>query len=232
MKRIVRPELLDELPANDPRAIQSRRDLRRVNWFMGNVGILQRNLEKSSPKNLPRTLIEIGAGDGSFQLRLAERLAPRWPNVEITFVDQQRLVSNETESAIQNFGWKTNVICADAFEFLAACAPADGVIANLFLHHFENGKLSELLRLASRKTKVFIACEPRRYRWAVPGTQLLWLLGCNDVTRHDALASVRAGFQGKEISELWPQKGDWKIEECESGLFSHSFCAAREQAEA
>jgi hypothetical protein len=227
MKRIVRPELLDELPANDPRAIQSRRDLRRVNWFMGNVGIIQRNLEKTFARNPPRTLIEIGAGDGSFLLRLAERLASRWPNVEITFVDQQRLVSNETESAIKNLGWKINVICADVFEFLQTCHPVDGVIANLFLHHFENEKLSELLQLASQKTNVFVACEPRRYRWAVSGTKLLWLLGCNDVTRHDALVSVRAGFQGKELSQLWPQNGDWKIEENETGLFSHSFAAQR-----
>lgn len=227
MKRIVRPELLDALPANDPRAIQSRRDLRRVNGFMGNVGIIQRNLGNAFAKNPPRTLIEIGAGDGSFLLRVAERLARRWPNVEVTFVDQQRVVSGDTESAMQNLGWKTSVVCADVFDFLAACAPVDVVVANLFLHHFESDKLSELLRRIAKKTKVFVACEPRRYRWAVPGTKLLWLLGCNDVTRHDALASVRAGFQGKELSELWPQTGGWKIEESESGLFSHSFAVVR-----
>ena len=36
MNRIVAPEWLDELPPSDRRAIWSRRDLRRVNFWMGN----------------------------------------------------------------------------------------------------------------------------------------------------------------------------------------------------
>jgi hypothetical protein len=227
MKRIIEPELLDELPATDSRAIQSRRDLRRVNWFMGNVGIIQRSLEKQFPEKPPQTIIELGAGDGSFMLRLAKRLANRWKNVEVIFVDQQRLVSPETKAAFQQLGWKTKIICTDIFDWLPTCAPADCIVVNLFLHHFENDKLSELLRLASEKTNVFIACEPWRCRWAVPGTKLLGLIGCNDVTRHDARVSVRAGFREKEISNLWPQNKNWKIEEGEIGLFSHVFSAKK-----
>ena len=34
--RVVIPELLDHLPADEPEALRSRRDLRRVNWLMGN----------------------------------------------------------------------------------------------------------------------------------------------------------------------------------------------------
>jgi hypothetical protein len=165
-------------------------------------------------------------------LRLAERLANRWKNVEVIFVDQQRLVSTETENAFHRLGWKTNIICADIFRWLPLCAVADGIIANLFLHHFEGEKLSELLRLASKKTGVFVACEPRRHCLAVGGTKLLWLLACNDVTRHDALVSVRAGFQGDELTRRWPQNRHWKIEERESGWFSHSFAVIDEQAEA
>ena len=42
MKRLVQPELLDSLPPDDPRARGSRRDLRRVNWWMGHHVILAR----------------------------------------------------------------------------------------------------------------------------------------------------------------------------------------------
>jgi len=34
------PELLDELPPDDPRAVHSRGDLRRVNKLMGNADIV------------------------------------------------------------------------------------------------------------------------------------------------------------------------------------------------
>jgi hypothetical protein len=227
MKRVVQPELLDELPANNPRAEKSRRDLRRVNWLMGNVGIIQQNLEKYFAGKPLEKIVELGAGDGSFMLQIAQRNSKRWRNIEATFVDQQRLISVETENGFRKLGWEIKIIRADIFDWLPACAPADCIVTNLFLHHFENEKLSELLHLISEKTKVFIACEPWRCRWSVPGTKLLWLLGCNDVTRHDAAVSVRAGFREKEISNLWPQNEKWKTEEGESGLFSHTFSAKK-----
>jgi hypothetical protein len=45
------------------------------------------------------------------------------------------------------------------------------------------------------------------------------------VTRHDALISVRAGFQGTEISELWPRAEALELEENNAGIFSHRFMA-------
>ena len=63
---------------------------------------------------------------------------------------------------------------------------ADATVANLFLHHFREGELAHLLNLAAQQTKRFIACEPRRSRTALAGASLLRLIGCNDVTVHDA----------------------------------------------
>ncbi len=41
-ERVVKPEILDSLDASDPAAIRSRKDLRRINWFMrGETWILQ-----------------------------------------------------------------------------------------------------------------------------------------------------------------------------------------------
>jgi hypothetical protein len=44
----------------------------------------------------------------------------------------------------------------------------------------------------------------------IPARKLLWLIGCNAVTRHDAAVSMRAGFIRQELSALWPdrQNGD------------------------
>ena len=52
--------------------------------------------------------------------------------------------------------------------------------------------------------KAFVACEPRRSAFALLGARMVFALGANDVTRHDAVASVRAGFRGRELSGLWP----------------------------
>lgn len=228
IKRIVEPELLDELPPADPRAIQSRRDLRRVNFFMGNVGIIERLLRQNFPDQPPNRIVELGAGDGTFMLQVARRFAPRWKNIEVILIDQQNLVEPATIQQLKQLDWSPKIVCADAFDWLAQDERADCILANLFLHHFHSEKLAELLRLASLKTKAFLACEPRRSAFAIVGTKLLRLIGCNEVTRHDALVSVRAGFRENEISTFFcPQDQNWKIAEDRAGLFSHSFSATK-----
>jgi hypothetical protein len=55
---------------------------------------------------------------------------------------------------------------------------------------------------------------------------MVFALGANDVTRHDAVASVRAGFRGREISGLWPQAApDWRLSEHAVFPFTHLFQA-------
>ncbi len=78
MKRRVTRELLDELPPADSRAVRSRDDLLRVNAWMGNQGIMARALRSSYPGRRARRIIELGAGDGRFLLRVARRLVPDW----------------------------------------------------------------------------------------------------------------------------------------------------------
>jgi hypothetical protein len=53
---------------------------------------------------------------------------------------------------------------------------------------------------------------------------LLRAIGANDVTLHDAAASVRAGFKGAELSRLWPTGYTDQIDERGIGPFTHVFC--------
>jgi hypothetical protein len=97
----------------------------------------------------------------------------------------------------------------------------------LFLHHFEDVRLAELLRLVSLRAKLFIALEPHRAPWPLFCSRLLWAIGCNAVTRHDAVVSVRAGFSGNELSALWPDKNHWRLTEQRAGAFSQLFIAQK-----
>jgi hypothetical protein len=58
-------------------------------------------------------------------------------------------------------------------------------------------------------------------------SRLLWAIGCNAVTRHDAVVSVRAGFSGGELSALWPDQQNWRLTEQRAGMFSHLFIARK-----
>jgi hypothetical protein len=103
----------------------------------------------------------------------------------------------------------------------------DLVSANLFLHHFTEADLVKFFGAFSELTDAFIACEPRRWRPSVIGTKFLWCIGCNHVTRHDADASVRAGFRENELSALWPSASGFQLREEAAGLASHLFTALR-----
>jgi hypothetical protein len=225
MKRIVQPELLDVLRPDDPLAIRSRRDLRRVNSLMGNPAIMARALKNNSGGHAPKQITELGAGDGNFLLAVAQKISTGWPDVNATLLDLQKNISSETLAAFSKLGWRAEAVVADVFDWPQI--PTEIVVANLFLHHFENARLASLLDAISRRTKLFIAIEPRRATLPFLFSQLLWLIGCNSVTQHDAPISVRAGFSGDELSALWPDKQNWWLTEQRVGAFSHLFIARR-----
>jgi hypothetical protein len=229
MERCVIPELLDELPGDDTRAVRSRQDLLRVNGWMGNCGIVARALRSTGHGPAARRLVDLGAGDGRFLWRVARKLRPDWQGARVVLLDRRNVVSPETRQGLADLGWEGAPVEADALDWLRQpAAPAcDAMIANLFLHHFKEAQLAMLLRGAARSARVFIALEPRRSARSLFFSRLFWVIGCNQVTRHDGPVSVRAGFAGRELSRLWPASQSWMLQERPAGWFSHLFIAQR-----
>ena len=227
MKRTVEIELLDTLPPGDPRAAGSRRDLRRINAWMRNHAIMANALQTAVNGRTPKQIVELGAGDGDFLLRVAQKIPARWPGVNVTLLDRQKVVTPQTLASFASLGWRAEAVVADVFDWPQTPAPAEIVIINEVLHHFDDARLAELLRVIAGRTRLFIAIEPSRAFWPLFCSRLLWAVGCNAVTRHDAAVSVRAGFSGDELSALWPDKKNWRLTERRAGLFSHLFIARR-----
>lgn len=227
--RRVEPEWLDSLPNEDPNAARSRRDLRRLNRLMGNAGILARVVSSEASLARPRAILDIGGGDGTFMLALARRLVGRIPSAVVTIVDRHSGISDETSKIFSALGWNVVSVKADVLDFLdnADVTSTDLIIANLFLHHFSDTALAQLFGSAGAVAPLFVACEPHRAWFPMAVSRLLWAIGCNKVTQHDAPASVRAGFREKELSILWPRDPRWHLQERRAGLFSHCFVARR-----
>jgi SAM-dependent methyltransferase len=221
MARVLTAEWLDRLPADDPRAIRSRRDLRVINGWMRQGAIMAAALRPLPP---PQRLIDLGSGDGTFLLRVAQRLG--WRDVTAHLVDQHDIVSAATRAAFEALDWRIDIIVADARDVLRRTANADLITANLFLHHLAADDLRDLFGEAAGAGASVVACEPRRNRLAALASRAVWALGCNAVSRHDAAASVRAGFTGRELSALWPARS-WHLQEYAALPFTHCFVARR-----
>jgi SAM-dependent methyltransferase len=222
--RLVEAEWLDVLPADDPRAQRSRRELARVNAIMANAGLVAAPLREGG---IPKSIVDLGSGDGRFALRLARALGKAPEGARMTLVDRQTGIDANARQGLEALGWRVECAQADVFDWLRQAGPCAAVVANLFLHHFRDAELARLLALAAHRTRLFVACEPRRSQLAGVGARLLGAVGFGPVTRHDAMASVRAGFADGELTALWPREPGWATEERARGAFSHVFVAQR-----
>jgi Methyltransferase domain len=228
--RCVRPEVLDGLAPGDPKAQQSRRDLQRVHRAMRTVSALNHALSRLRLAAQPKIILELGAGDGSLLLRLATAVRPRLTGVKLTLLDRQDIVNSGTVESYCRHGWEVTTVCEDALIWARQSAHQryDLTVATLFLHHFKDSELRELLRGVVSQSRAFIAIEPRREMLAKVGSRLIGLLGTNAVTREDAVKSVDAGFTGGEITAAWPATDStWWTQEFRVLPFSHGFIAAQ-----
>lgn len=236
LARVVSKEVLDDLPANDPRAMRSRRDLKRVHQAMGTRTILLqalRDMPDLRPGGKRLRVLELGAGDGSLLLDIADALGPTWGPVDLTLLDAHQLITQATFARFAELDWAVVNWVADVFEWAdnKAHDTWDLVIANLFLHHFEGTQLTRLLGAIADRSDRFLACEPRRGWLSLVGSHLVGVLGANAVTREDAVLSVHAGFRDRELTALWPGMGaQWNVKEYPAGMFSHCFRAESVQA--
>ena len=222
--RYLEPELLDGLPADDPGAIASRRDLVRINALMFQARIMASLLRTNVPTP-PRRILELGAGDGKFMLTVARLMARRWPNVEIVMVDRIDLIGKDVRNAFAELGWRAQPVTADIFDWTAD-RPFDLVCANLILHHFDDTRLVELFSRIMTMAPMLVATEPLRAKVPLVATRFLRLIGACAVTLNDAAQSVRAGFRGTELSHLWQLSGGAPLIEGRKGLFTQAFVGA------
>lgn len=229
--RDVEPEALDQLRADDPRALRARCDLARIHRAMRSRSHLRDALLTVAENGAPRRVLEIGCGDGTLLAALAPRL--NWPKVELTLLDREPAVDHSTLAAYAAAGWQACVQRAEVTDWLRRAPTVDLVIASLFLHHFEPRALARLLAQIASCSQALVAWEPRRCRRALLAGHALGLLGASRLTRNDALVSVRAGFRGRELSAQWNDlRHRWWFEEYRAGLFGHVFITARSGSEA
>lgn len=235
LPRRVEAEDLDGLAPEDPRAQRSRRDLRRIHGLMGTRRIARRELADlvRVPRERRLRVLDLGCGDATILLQIAQTMAPAWKDVDVVLLDRQEAVPVIVLNCLERLGWRASTRRADAREWAAARVESvddrwDLILANLFLHHFEGEDLAAILHAVAARCDAFFACEPRRSQVALFASHLVGAIGAGPVTRKDAVLSVRAGFRDFEIGALWREREqEWALREFSAGIFSHCFCARR-----
>jgi hypothetical protein len=196
--RIVKPEILDHLPSDDPAALRSRRDLRRINWLMGNESWILKTV-RQFPEAAAKGICELGAGDGA----LSEKLAQEFPPARVTAYD----LAPRPEHLDARVHWSRGDIFETSGDLRGGI-----LVANLFLHHFEGAPLEQLGKLCEG-FEVIVFNEPSRDSVSHFFGHLLDPF-VNHVTRHDMHVSIDAGFLPGDLPSLMGLTGEhWRIQE-------------------
>ena len=187
--RVFGVELMDT--AEPELARGSLRDLVRLNRYFGGHIVLRGMLAGLVRRDEAFSVLDVGAASGDMAA-VVHRLYPR---ANVVCLDRRML---HLEDA------RTIRVAGDAFHLPFAPRSFDFVFSSLFLHHFRNDGVVELLRgFRTTARRAVLAIDLDRHPLAYyfpPATQ--WLLQWRDITVHDAKLSVESGFKSHELREL------------------------------
>jgi len=184
--RVIEPELLDDASAEDAR--ENLVELVKINRLFGGHRILRGIISEFVRPSDSFSMLDIGAasGDMGAQLRLS------YPNAAVISLDRK------LEHLAQAPKPK---LAGDAFQLPFAPASFDFVFSSLFLHHFSNEQVAELLakfKTIARRAVLAIDLErgPIAYHF-LPATR--WLFRWHRISLHDGPVSVQAAFKKDEL---------------------------------
>jgi len=193
-QRIIIPEKLDHSPPEEAR--ENLRDLVRVNKLLGGYKILRKMMAQFVRPGEGFSVLDVGAASGD----MGASLRRRYPQAKVTSLDYRSV-----HLALAGYP----KVIGDAFCLPFRPASFDFVFTSLFLHHFSDEQVVELLRnFASLARRAVLAIDLERGPFAyhfMPTTR--WLFGWHGLSMHDGPASVQAAFKREELLALAQQAG-------------------------
>jgi hypothetical protein len=192
-RRRIEPEILDD---QTPEAgARSLADLVRINRFLGGHEALRKAFRSVAPHG-PFSVLDIGSatGDSGNVIRAA------YPQAAVTSLDYK------LHHVRHASGTK---LVADAFRVPFRPRSFTFVYCSLFLHHFEDDAVVQLLRgFRDIAQEAVIINDLERHvlpYWFLPATR--WIFGWDRITLHDGPISVQAGFSRAELAGLAREAG-------------------------
>jgi SAM-dependent methyltransferase len=192
--RVILPEFLDTL--DHDAALNNLRDIVRLNQRWGGHSTLRVLLGEVVKTAEPFSLLDVGAASGD----MGECIRRWYPSSYVVSLDS---IAHHLNDCAQP------KLAGDAFALPFAPGSFDYVFCSLFLHHFSDAQVIELLRSfreVARKAVLVLDLE----RHPLPYYFLSWtrvVYRWDPITLHDGRISVEAAFRPKELEKLAVEAG-------------------------
>ena len=199
MKRSYEQELMDDFSIRDERIDEALKELKIINKYLGGASTTYSALKyfiSSEKENI--TALDIGSGS-SDNLISAKK---KFNNLQIISLDINLRTLLYTEEAVKK-------INSDVFHLPIKDGSCDIVHTALFLHHFNEGQLTILLKEFLRVANIgVIINDLRRSILAFIGIKLLTIIfSKSEFVKNDAPLSVKKGFNKPEFIKLLSNAG-------------------------
>lgn len=193
-QRFIAPEMLDHVPPEEARA--NLADLVRINRYFGAYGILREMMRGLVAPEESFSMLDVGAASGD----MGAALRRNYPQAVVTSLDHRDVHLDEAAQP---------KLVGDAFQLPFGPSSFDFVFSSLFLHHFSNEQVVDLLRnfkCVARRAVLAIDLDrgPVAY-YFLPWTR--WLFRWRRITLNDGPISVEAAFKKDELLVLARRAG-------------------------
>jgi len=184
--------------------------IRRVNQRLGGQRALLGHLRvwsRSWPRNRAITLLDIGTGSADLPVSAVRWARTRGFDLRVTAIDVHDTTLELAREYLRgNPGEAGNIelVKANALELMSRYEPGsfDYVHAGMFLHHLSGLETLTMLRIMDRLARAgLIWNDLVRSRIALAAAKVLTAIS-TPMIRHDATASVRAGFIRSEVLDI------------------------------
>jgi 2-polyprenyl-3-methyl-5-hydroxy-6-metoxy-1,4-benzoquinol methylase len=204
-QRTKETEIMDDFSLRGPVLHDTLRKLSLINKWLGGNEVTISGLKKlllRHPKNKSISILDLGCGGGD-TLRVVSKFGRKAGySFELTGIDANPDVIEYAKSqAIDDE--HINFLACNIFSREFKLLDYDLVICSLFLHHFDEEQLFELLTFILRKTSMGILVNDlHRNSIAYLLFKSLGMFISNEMVVKDGLTSIRRGFKYEELKQL------------------------------
>ena len=202
IKRSYRKELMDDFSVSDGDLVDALRELRLINKFLGGVSVSREGVSWFADKQqLSLTILDLGGGSSDILYSLTKK------NIKagIYSVDLNRYACHYQKK----FTGNDKIICANAFNLPFKNNSFDLIHASLFLHHFKETEIVQIIKqLLLISEKGIVINDLRRNILAYWGIRILTLFFSQSrLVKNDGPLSVRRAFVKNDLINILRETG-------------------------
>ncbi|WP_410005252.1 methyltransferase domain-containing protein [Aequorivita nionensis] len=199
-------EIMDDLDFQGEEMKNLLGDLKYVNKWLGGNKVTLDGIEKllrGNSKKEPITILDIGCGDGQLLRNCAKYAENNGLKLKCIGLDFNKNILEYAENQSKDFPnikfQKVDVFLEE--ELIPNC---DIAVCTLFLHHFSDESIAELLKILLKKSNNgLVINDLQRSRIAFNLFKIVSNLFLKtDTAKHDGLISIARGFKKDELEYI------------------------------